>query len=415
MLRGIYKHKIAIFCVLLFLINVIYYQVFVKNYYPIDFFVDNPNTIVTTLSWNFLSLEEKELVITEDLLKLLKENDGMNQNVKDILAKEYQAYFKDYLIYFKGKDYLHTLLATKYSKVNEEIFPDKEQYLVVLGSYDIRAKEITLNTYESTFHEKLHADRTWGFRGLKNEGLYEEVFVSFMSNDNSYDDLRGFFSLLQELLNDNTIEKSLFQKDYENIWRALKKEIPESSDIVNEIQAKIELVYALEYQNHPKTYNIWDLKQEILSLYEKLYVRKYQVNTSQDIIVGYLKSCFLGLNPFQNTNQLQYENFKIMENLEISKEQRQGNYENFLLNYIVENKNGSSKYQYLAWQKITNINDQEENKYLAFIKEFSKIYEEQEINDLFKEIIGVTATNYQYTINYNVQRKTWALLYEEPI
>ena len=104
-----------------------------------------------------------------------------------------------------------------------------------------------------------------------------------------------------------------------------------------------------------------------------------------------------------------------MENLEISKEQRQGNYENFLLNYIVENKNGSSKYQYLAWQKITNINDQEENKYLAFIKEFSNIYEEQEINDLFKEIIGVTATNYQYTINYNVQRKTWALLYEEPI
>ena len=130
-----------------------------------------------------------------------------------------------------------------------------------------------------------------GLESLKNKPFYEEIHNSFISNDHSYEDLKAFFALLNELLQNNSIEKNLFSKKYNQIWQDLKTCFPDYNKEIKELKKKIEKLYQIEYNVEEKFSLIAskELKQEIIKIYESLYQKKFNSLTNEDIIITFLK------------------------------------------------------------------------------------------------------------------------------
>lgn len=210
------KHKI-IYLLLTFLFCLfLMYQFVLKKYYPISYFFENPNVIKDLLIWNSYDDSQKKSLLLEGIEKELKKNENINSEEKRNLLTNYQKYLEEYIKYYRGKDYLNTLLSTRYIKVSKEQFSNSD-VIAMLGEYNNQTQEIKIENINTLFHEKIHADRSWGFENLKSNQFYEEIYSAFISKDCSYDDLKSALSLIGELIGQEELEKSLFSKNYEFI------------------------------------------------------------------------------------------------------------------------------------------------------------------------------------------------------
>lgn len=389
----------------------LFYQLFLKKYYPISFFIENPNVLKITINWDSLSKEEQEKQLVKDIEVQLSKNENIDEIVKESLLQNYKEYVNKYIEYYEGTDYLNTLLSSRYIKIKNLPAPADNEYLAILGVYDNNKAEIEATNLNTVFHEKIHADRSWGLENLKNNQFYEEIHNSFTSNDHSYEDIKAFFSLLSELLKNNSIEKNLFSKNYNQIWQDLKNSFSEYTKEIDELEKKIEELYRVEYDVEVKTplEDIKAKKEEILKIYESLYQSKYNSLMSEDIIITFLKKSFLSQNPFYNENSLVYDKFKITENLYITEETRKGSYEEVLINYIIDNKETLTKYKYSLWKTLVTIKDNEENKYQKFLNNYIPYFSNDEIEDIFFQILNCTEQDYAYIAKYTIQKRNWRI------
>ena len=232
-----------------------------------------------------------------------------------------------------------------------------------------------------------------------------------ISYDHSYEDIKAFFALLNELLQNNSIEKNLFSKKYNQIWQDLKTCFSDYNKEIKELKKKIEKLYQIEYNVEEKFSLIAskELKQEIIKIYESLYQKKFNSLTNEDIIITFLKNSFLSQNPFYNENSLNYDKFKITENLYISTETRKENYEEILINYIIENKKDLTKYNYKLWTSLVNIQDKEENKYQKFLDYYELYFTDDEIKEVFNQMLSCTEQDYAYIAKYTIQKRNWRI------
>ena len=387
------------------------YQVFLKKYYPVVFFLENPNVVKITLDWNSLSKEEKERQLLQDIELQLSKNENIEETIKESLLQNYKEYVNQYIKYYKGTDYLNTLLSSRYIKIKNIPEPTNKEYLAILGFYDNKEKKIEATNLHTVFHEKIHADRSWGLESLKNKPLYEEIYNSFISKDHSYEDIKALFALLNELLQNNSIEKNLFSKNYNQIWQDLEICFPKYNKEIKELKKKTEKLYQIEYNVEEKVSLIEskELKKEIIKIYETLYQKKFNEKTDKDIIIKFLKSSFVSQNPFYNENMLNYDKFKITENLYITEETRKGNYEEILINYIIENKEHLTKYKYKLWKALINIQDREENKYQKFLDYYRQYFSDEEIEEVFNQMLSCTEQDYTYIAKYTIQKRNWRI------
>ena len=390
---------------------VLFYQFFLKKYYPISFFLDNPSVVKIMFEWDSLTTEEKEKQLLKDIEFQLSENKNIDKTIKESLIQNYNEYVKKYGKYYKETDYLNTLLSSRYIKIKNMPAPVDNEYLAILGFYDNKETKIEATNLNTVFHEKIHADRSWGLESLKNKPFYEEIHNSFISNDHSYEDLKAFFALLNELLQNNSIEKNLFSKKYNQIWQDLKTCFPDYNKEIKEKKKKIEKLYQIEYNVEEKFSLIAskELKQEIIKIYESLYQKKFNSLTNEDIIITFLKNSFLSQNPFYNENSLNYDKFKITENLYITTETRKENYEEILINYIIENKKDLTKYNYKLWTSLVNIQDKEENKYQKFLDYYELYFTDDEIKEVFNQMLSCTEQDYAYIAKYTIQKRNWRI------
>ena len=170
----------------------LFYQLFLKKYYPISFFIENPNVLKITINWDSLSKEEQEKQLVKDIEVQLSKNENIDEIVKESLLQNYKEYVNKYIEYYEGTDYLNTLLSSRYIKIKNLPAPADNEYLAILGVYDNNKAEIEATNLNTVFHEKIHADRSWGLENLKNNQFYEEIHNSFTSNDHSYEDIKAF-------------------------------------------------------------------------------------------------------------------------------------------------------------------------------------------------------------------------------
>ena len=170
-------------------------------------------------------------------------------------------------------------------------------------------------------------------------------------------------------------------------------------------------MYQIEYNVEEKFSLIAskELKQEIIKIYESLYQKKFNSLTNEDIIITFLKNSFLSQNPFYNENSLNYDKFKITENLYISTETRKENYEEILINYIIENKKDLTKYNYKLWTSLVNIQDKEENKYQKFLDYYELYFTDDEIKEVFNQMLSCTEQDYAYIAKYTIQKRNWRI------
>ena len=311
------KHKI-IYLLLTFLFCLfLMYQFVLKKYYPISYFFENPNVIKDLLIWNSYDDSQKKSLLLEGIEKELKKNENINSEEKRNLLTNYQKYLEEYIKYYRGKDYLNTLLSTRYIKVSKEQFSNSD-VIAMLGEYNNQTQEIKIENINTLFHEKIHADRSWGFENLKSNQFYEEIYSAFISKDCSYDDLKSALSLIGELIGQEELEKSLFSKNYEFIWQNLENSFPNKENEISKLEEILFKIYELEYGTNSITLDQINVqKNYFLEIYEMLYQEKYQAKTQEDIIITFLKYSFLNQNPFPNMNSINYDNFKINENHEI--------------------------------------------------------------------------------------------------
>ncbi len=393
------------------IIMCLFYQLFLAKYYPVSFFLENPHVVKVTVNWNFLSKEEQEQQLISDIEIQLAKNENIDETVKESLLQNYKEYLKKYIGYYKGTDYLNTILSSRFVKIEKMAVPINNKFLAVLGSYDNNKIKIEATNLNTVFHEKIHADRSWGLENLKNNSFYEEIHNSFISDDHSYEDIKSFFSLLNELLKNNSIEKNLFSKNYTQIWQDLKKAFPKFVNEIDILRKKIEELYYIEYnlEEPVSLENIKETKKEILKIYELLYQTKYNSLINEDIIITFLKNSFLSQNPFYNENPLIYDSFKITEDLYITEDTRKGSYEETLINYIIENKNNLTKYRYNLWKSIINVKDNEENKYQKFLMAYKPYFNDEEIEDIFFQILNCTEQDYTYIAKYTIQKRNWRI------
>ena len=102
---------------------------------------------------------------------------------------------------------------------------------------------------------------------------------------------------------------------------------------------------------------------------------------------------------------LNYDKFKITENLYITEETRKGNYEEILINYIIENKEHLTKYKYKLWKALINIQDREENKYQKFLDYYRQYFSDEEIEEVFNQMLSCTEQDYTYIAKYTIQKR----------
>ena len=387
------------------------YQIFLKKYYPIAFFLENPDVIKIAMNWNSLSTEEQERKLLQDIELQLFKNENIEEKVKESLFQNYTEYVKQYIKYYKGTDYLNTLLSSRYIMIKNISKPKDKEYLAILGFYDNKEMKIEATNLNTVFHEKIHADRSWGLESLRNKPFYEEIYNSFISKDHSYEDIKSFFALLNELLQNNSIEKNLFSKNYNQIWQDLETCFPKYNKEIKELKKKIKKLYQIEYNVEEKTSLIEskELKQEIIKIYESLYQNKFSESMDDDVIVTFLRDSFFFQNPFYNENSLNYDKFKITENLYITTETRKENYEEILINYIIENKKDLTKYNYKLWTSLVNIQDKEENKYQKFLDYYELYFTDDEIKEVFNQMLSCTEQDYAYIAKYTIQKRNWRI------
>ncbi len=403
------KHKI-IYLLLTFLFCLfLMYQFVLKKYYPISYFFENPNVIKDLLIWNSYDDSQKKSLLLEGIEKELKKNENINSEEKRNLLTNYQKYLEEYIKYYRGKDYLNTLLSTRYIKVSKEQFSNSD-VIAMLGEYNNQTQEIKIENINTLFHEKIHADRSWGFENLKSNQFYEEIYSAFISKDCSYDDLKSALSLIGELIGQEELEKSLFSKNYEFIWQNLENSFPNKENEISKLEEILFKIYELEYRTNSITLDQINVqKNYFLEIYEMLYQEKYQAKTQEDIIITFLKYSFLNQNPFPNMNSINYDNFKINENHEISIINRKGSFEEFVIEYMIENKENETKYAYKLWQTLTNIKDKSPDKYQTFLNMYTPYFSNLEINELFNQIIFATEQDYQYIAKYTLQKRRWRI------
>ena len=403
------KQKILIILGIVLVIWIGIYQFLLKKYYPISFFIENSEVVSVALKWDSMDTEKKKEQILHDIQISLSNNVNIDKKIKEQLMENYQKYIENYIQYYEKTDYLNTVLSSRYVFIEDE--SNSKQVTNILGTYDNSKKEITVYNTEALFHEKIHADRSWGLSILKNDHFYEEVYSSLISNDTSYEDIKSFFLLLNEILEEDVIEKSLFSKEYTQIWKSLKKNFPTFKTEIDDLEKGIKELYQLEYLSSEKT--SWEIiqskKEQMLKIYENLYQEKFQLNSNEDIIIGFLKYSFLSKNPFKNTNNLHYEQFQIADNLYISPENRTGSYEEYLIDYIINHKKDQTKYNYELWLALTNINDNSENKYGSFLNLYTPYFTEDETEEVFNQILNCTEKDYTYIAKYTIQKRNWRI------
>ena len=193
--------------------------------------------------------------------------------------------------------------------------------------------------------------------------------------------------------------------------KILKKNFPTFKTEIDDLEKGIKELYQLEYFSSEKT--SWEIiqskKEQMLKIYENLYQEKFQLNSNEDIIIGFLKYSFLSKNPFKNTNNLHYEQFQIADNLYISPENRTGSYEEYLIDYIINHKKDQTKYNYELWLALTNINDNSENKYGSFLNLYTPYFTEDETEEVFNQILNCTEKDYTYIAKYTIQKRNWRI------
>ena len=404
------KKRKIIYILLTFLFCLfLMYQFVLKKYYPISYFLENPSVIKNLFIWDSYDDSQKKSLLLEGIEEELKKNENINPEEKRNLLTNYQNYLEEYVKYYQGKDYLNTLLATRYIKVSTGQF-EKSELIAMLGEYNNQTKEIKIENINTLFHEKIHADRSWGFENLKSNQFYEEIYSSFISKDHSYDDLKSAISLIGELIGKEKVEKSLFSKNYTLIWQTLKTTFPAKEDEIKKLEELLLEIYELEYRTSSNALDQINVqKTSFLAIYENLYQEKYQTKTEEDIIITFLKYSFLNKNPFPNINSINYKSFKIDESHEISLTNRKGSFEETLINYIIENKENHTKYSYELWHTLTNIKDKSTNKYQTFLNMYTPYFTQSEIDELFSQILFATEKDYQYIAKYTLQKRNWRI------
>ena len=68
---------------------VLFYQFFLKKYYPISFFLDNPSVVKIMFEWDSLTTEEKEKQLLKDIEFQLSENKNIDKTIKESLIQNY--------------------------------------------------------------------------------------------------------------------------------------------------------------------------------------------------------------------------------------------------------------------------------------------------------------------------------------
>ena len=130
----------------------LFYQLFLKKYYPISFFIENPNVLKITINWDSLSKEEQEKQLVKDIEVQLSKNENIDEIVKESLLQNYKEYVNKYIEYYEGTDYLNTLLSSRYIKIKNLPAPADNEYLAILGVYDNNKAEIEATNLNTVFH-----------------------------------------------------------------------------------------------------------------------------------------------------------------------------------------------------------------------------------------------------------------------
>lgn len=195
-----------------------------------------------------------------------------------------------------------------------------------------------------------------------------------------------------------------------NLFENLENSFPNKENEISKLEEILFKIYELEYRTNSITLDQINVqKNYFLEIYEMLYQEKYQAKTQEDIIITFLKYSFLNQNPFPNMNSINYDNFKINENHEISIINRKGSFEEFVIEYMIENKENETKYAYKLWQTLTNIKDKSPDKYQTFLNMYTPYFSNLEINELFNQIIFATEQDYQYIAKYTLQKRRWRI------
>jgi len=267
---------------------------FLKYKEPIDFCLENKEVIMPLIGWESLTDYQKEVFLLEQIDKLLENNPEVEKEEQEKIREGYAWYLPQYAKYMNRINAYETLASSAKVKIEKTQIKKKRneetgRIKITYGQYNMEEHKIYYARKSSLFHEKIHSDSWTGGVSTYEESMFDEIKASFASpENNSYNDLKSAFSLIEKLIGKENAAKYLTQNKGKEIWKLLEKEFPQKKKEIKELRESLIKVYIEKYIMLEEESS----KKDFWENYTVLYNTKYDTNIEEDKMTSYLKENF---------------------------------------------------------------------------------------------------------------------------